>query len=159
MSRDLTDDKSTLVQVMAWCLQATSHYLNQCWPRSMSPYGVTMSMTQRVKKISCLLVCVGRGGAVCLLGGALLIGMILYFIINLWNCSVTIHYLNQCSLLYVFSFYGKKYEISTSGLLNLLSQANYCKISNIRCTKSQNLNDSRLILHLSLPNLLKPGVK
>ena len=24
-----TDDKSTLVQVMAWCHQATSHYLNQ----------------------------------------------------------------------------------------------------------------------------------
>ena len=37
----LTDDKSTLVQVMAWCLQATSHCLKQCWPRSMSPYGGT----------------------------------------------------------------------------------------------------------------------
>ena len=36
-----TDDKSTLVQVMAWCRQATSHYLSQCWPSSMSPYGVT----------------------------------------------------------------------------------------------------------------------
>ena len=41
MSLDLTDDKSTLVQVMAWCRQATSHYLSQCWPRSLSPYGVT----------------------------------------------------------------------------------------------------------------------
>ena len=41
MSLDLTDDKSTLVQVMAWCRQATSHYLSQCWPRSMSQYGVT----------------------------------------------------------------------------------------------------------------------
>ena len=41
MPRDLTDDKSTLVQVMAWCRQATSHYLSQCWPRSMSPYGLT----------------------------------------------------------------------------------------------------------------------
>ena len=41
MSLDLTDDKSTLVQVMAWCRQATSHYLNQCWPRSLSPYGIT----------------------------------------------------------------------------------------------------------------------
>ena len=41
MSLDLTDDKSTLVQVMAWCRQATSHYLSQCWPRSMSPNGVT----------------------------------------------------------------------------------------------------------------------
>ena len=26
---------------MAWCRQATSHYLSQCWPRSMLPYGVT----------------------------------------------------------------------------------------------------------------------
>ena len=23
------------------CRQATSHYLNQCWPSSMSPYGIT----------------------------------------------------------------------------------------------------------------------
>ena len=30
-----------LVQVMAWCHQAPSHYLSQCWPRSMSPYGIT----------------------------------------------------------------------------------------------------------------------
>ena len=42
MLLDLTDDKSTLVLVMAWCRQATSHYLNQCWPRSLPPYGVTI---------------------------------------------------------------------------------------------------------------------
>ena len=41
MALDLTDNKSTLVQVMAWYRQATSHYLSQCWPRSMSPNGVT----------------------------------------------------------------------------------------------------------------------
>ena len=41
MSLDFTDDQSTLVQIMAWCRQATSHYLSQCWPRSLSPYGVT----------------------------------------------------------------------------------------------------------------------
>ena len=41
ISLNLTDDKSTLVQVMAWCHQATSHYLSQCWLRSLSPYGVT----------------------------------------------------------------------------------------------------------------------
>ena len=34
--QDLTDDKSTLVQVMA-----TSHYLSQCWLSFLSPYGVT----------------------------------------------------------------------------------------------------------------------
>ena len=41
MSLDFTDDQSTLVQVMAWCRQATSHYLSRCRPRSPSPYGVT----------------------------------------------------------------------------------------------------------------------
>ena len=41
MSLDFTDGQSTLVQVMAWCRQATSHYLSQCWPRSLLPYGVT----------------------------------------------------------------------------------------------------------------------
>ena len=41
MPQDLTNDKSTLVQAMALWRQATSHYLNQCWPRSPTPYGVT----------------------------------------------------------------------------------------------------------------------
>ena len=39
MSLDVTgpsDDKSTMVQVMAWCHQATGLYLNQCWPRSLT---------------------------------------------------------------------------------------------------------------------------
>ena len=40
MPQDLTDDKSTLVQVMDWCHQATSHYLSQCWLSPLSPYGV-----------------------------------------------------------------------------------------------------------------------
>ena len=35
----------------------------------------------------------------------------------------------------------------------------YRKISNIRCTKFSNLNVSRFVLQLSLPNLMKPGVK
>ena len=50
MSLDLDDYQSILVQVMAWCRQATSHYLSQCWPRSMSPNGITR--TQWVK-LSC----------------------------------------------------------------------------------------------------------
>ena len=40
-SLDFNDEKSALVLVMAWYCQATSHYLSQCWPRSLSPYGVT----------------------------------------------------------------------------------------------------------------------
>ena len=35
----------------------------------------------------------------------------------------------------------------------------YRKVSNIRPTKCQNLNDSHLVLQLSVPNPLKPGVK
>ena len=35
----------------------------------------------------------------------------------------------------------------------------YRKVSNIRRTKYQNLNDSRIILQLSLPNALKSSVK
>ena len=37
MPQNTFDDKSKLVQVMAWCCQATSHYLSQCWLTSMSP--------------------------------------------------------------------------------------------------------------------------
>ena len=41
MPRNFTIEKSTLVQVMAWCRQATSHYMSQCWSIFMSPYGMT----------------------------------------------------------------------------------------------------------------------
>ena len=40
MPQDLPDDKSALVQVMAWCRQAASHYLSQCWLSPLSPYGI-----------------------------------------------------------------------------------------------------------------------
>ena len=63
MSLDFIDDQSTLVQVMAWCRQATSHYLSQYWSRSMSPYGV--SRPQWVNTLTALLLLVlthwGRG--------------------------------------------------------------------------------------------------
>ena len=38
---DLTNDKLRLVHGMTWCHQATSYNLSQCWPRPMSPNGVT----------------------------------------------------------------------------------------------------------------------
>ena len=38
---EITDHYSTLVKAMAWCRQAKKHYLSQCWPRSLAPYGVT----------------------------------------------------------------------------------------------------------------------
>ena len=54
MPQDLTDDKATLVQVMAWYRQATSNYPNQCWPRSPAPYGVTKP--QWVKNITIIFI-------------------------------------------------------------------------------------------------------
>ena len=41
MPQNLIYDKSTLVHEMAWCCQATSHYLSQCLPKYMSPYSIT----------------------------------------------------------------------------------------------------------------------
>ena len=40
VSLDFTDDQSILVQVMAWCCQATSHCLSQCLPRLLLPLSV-----------------------------------------------------------------------------------------------------------------------
>ena len=53
MSQNLTNEKSALIQVMACCCQATSYYLSQCWPRSMSLQGITMP--QWVKGVPYLL--------------------------------------------------------------------------------------------------------
>ena len=41
--QNLTDDKSTLVHVLAWCHQATVQWPSQCLPIHMSPNGVIMS--------------------------------------------------------------------------------------------------------------------
>ena len=43
--------------------------------------------------------------------------------------------------------------------MELPCRITYRKISYISLTKSQNLNDSHLVLQSSLPNPLKPGVK
>ena len=40
MPRDLNDEKSTFIQVMARRCPASINYLKQCWPSNMTPYGV-----------------------------------------------------------------------------------------------------------------------
>ena len=57
MVQDPTDDKSILVQVKAWCRQATTHNLNQCWLlRSMmamlSLGHDELKFVQKVQKLS-----------------------------------------------------------------------------------------------------------
>ena len=41
--QDHTDDYLLLALVMAWCCQAWIHYLSKGWPRSVSPYCLTMT--------------------------------------------------------------------------------------------------------------------
>ena len=50
---DLTDAKSTLVRIMAWCRQA------QCWLSSMPPYGVTGPQWDK-RKHRANIVCIFR---------------------------------------------------------------------------------------------------
>ena len=56
MSPDFTDDQSTLVLVMACCLTAPSHYVSQCWPSSLAPYGVTRPQWVDLHKIPSVLL-------------------------------------------------------------------------------------------------------
>ena len=58
LPQDYSDDESTLVQVIARCCQATSHFLSSCWPSFMTSYGITRP--QLVKWISQLQWCCTR---------------------------------------------------------------------------------------------------
>ena len=41
----------TLVQVIACCPQTTRHYLSQCWPRFISPCGITIEANELINLI------------------------------------------------------------------------------------------------------------
>ena len=51
LAQELKYDKPAFVRVKAWYRQATSHYLSECWPTSMSPSVVTwpQSLTEETK--------------------------------------------------------------------------------------------------------------
>ena len=51
MPQNPSDDKQTLVELMAYFHQATNHYLHNCWPRSMSPYSTTRPLWINVHEI------------------------------------------------------------------------------------------------------------
>ena len=52
MSRSLGGIKSSLVKLIAWCRQATRHYLNQCRPGSIVPYDVICGHSELMKVLS-----------------------------------------------------------------------------------------------------------
>ena len=148
MSLNLTDDESTLVQVMAWCRQATSHYLKQCWYTFMSPYGITRGqwvkelISQKIYcciAVACAKLCCSQ-------------------LARYWTTG------RQSFLPLDFSYEWKLGEIDYWSVCHRLKkiifyQFSYHQISDISCTKSQNLYVSCLVLQLFLPNPLKPGVK
>ena len=40
MPQNPLDEKPNAVHILAWWSQVSSHYIRQCWPSVMSPYGV-----------------------------------------------------------------------------------------------------------------------
>ena len=52
-----------------------------------------------------------------------------------------------------------QYDSSSTSEATMKNMGKYRKTSSISHTKSQNLTVSRVVLQLSLPNPLKPGVK
>ena len=42
------NEKSTLIQLVSWGCHATSHYLNKCWPRCITPCGITWWLNMSV---------------------------------------------------------------------------------------------------------------
>ena len=66
-----------------------------------------------------------------------------------------LHQPRNITLIHTLHYWiNHEYHLITSSVCTT-----YRKISNIRRTKSQNLNDFHFVLKSSLPNLLKPGVK
>ena len=87
-----------------------------------------------------------------------------------FHCSPFLH-ISKCQVLCIdvignikVVFYLWENNMVKWGATSLVSSkfgqcSTRCQTFNTRCTKSQNLNVSRLVLQLSLPNPLKPGVK
>ena len=147
MPPDLTDDKSTSVQVMAWCRQATSHYLSNVDPdlcRQIASLGLNeLCMCHNSRSVipnPPYLACCGKA---CSSSSDMASGLQHRARLLRWGWSKG--WMNG-----LLPSTGDREE-SWSNMLSPVTP-------DIR-TNSKNLNDSRLVLQLSLPNPLKPGVK
>ena len=52
MPKKLINEKSILLQLLAWCCRPSSHYLSQCWLRCTLPYGITIIQDLKWREIS-----------------------------------------------------------------------------------------------------------
>ena len=174
---------STLVQVMAWCHQAPSHCLKQCW---LTHWGWVTH------------ICVGkqtiigsdnglspgwRQAIIWTNAGILLIGPLGT---NFSEISIKIQIFSLTKMRFKVSsakwrpfclglnvliicevpWYSPEGSNSTGNHQDItieyvakLHVLNYRQFSNIRRTQSPNIDISRLVLQLSWPNPLKPGVE
>ena len=56
MSGNTFDDKSAFLRAMAWCRQALTHNLSQCWPTAMWSYGVITPNNLSFDSLKCLAI-------------------------------------------------------------------------------------------------------
>ena len=90
---------------MAWCHQATSHYLSQCWPRSLSPYDVTRpqwinQVSQWYFGKSCKQKVVWRLTCICILWFIELYYVLYFRVIHTWLPHVFHRFVCQIFLWY-----------------------------------------------------------
>ena len=162
MPQNPIDDKSALVWVMACCHQATNNYLSQCWPKSMSPYGITKPQWVKVNMKQYIKCCLGKmmlyepvQHNLMVLDDSLFVDLVLVDII----CKIVVLYPPHANQTGSNSIRQDQYVLRPWIMCRNSFFAPYRKTSSISRTKSQNLNVSCIFLQLSSLNPLKPGVK
>ena len=96
----------SLIISQHWCLQATSHYLSQCWPRFMSPYGTTrpqwVNSSRPIFIFFLNTSCTWHGFKflrTCEIALVWIPQNIFHdksTLVKVWCCQTTSHYLSQC---------------------------------------------------------------
>ena len=138
------DNESTLVQVMAWRRQATSHYLSQCWTSSPTDICGTR----------------GRWVNVTLTNMSNTSGESIIRMLAWQSCPAPrVRMAAQLSITSVMSGDESMHRLNVTCDSYKLTQKMYCQTSYISGTKSRHLNVSRLVLQLSLPSPLKTDVR
>ena len=150
-----------------WCHQATRHYLNQGWTRSMSSCAVTKTKWVNPCRAEFTLDSINIYLYVLLFVNIVHVlvqiipcetpDLIIYLIMStplLIGIMATKH--QRCFDSYIYFLWNIPVSATEH---NRTRSRIYHHTSNISRTKSQNLNISRIVLQLSLPNPLKPGVK
>ena len=79
--------KSSLVQVMAWCLMVPDHYLNQWWPRYVMPFDITRPQYHCYTLCTRKLLGRGLGGKLVLLRLSVLHAMSALWLLAYFICG------------------------------------------------------------------------